>query len=107
LGLGLITASVTNQEAAWYAAHRNQFGVPLDLRHSYTKTDWELWAAAWQRDNAAIRDALIQDVFDFANTTPSRVPFTDWYDTISARQQGFAARPVIGGVFALLSLRHR
>ncbi|WP_344307871.1 glutaminase family protein [Fodinicola feengrottensis] len=104
LGLGLISSTVADHEAAWYLAHRNQYGVPLDLRHSYTKTDWELWTAAWQHRNAAIRDALITDVYNFANTTPNRVPFTDWYDTLSGRQQGFQARPVIGGVFALLTL---
>jgi hypothetical protein len=104
LGLNLIPESVITQEANWYLAHRNQYGVPLDDRHSYTKTDWELWTAAWQRNHPAIRDAIISDVFDFVNHTPNRVPFTDWYDTESARQNGFQARPVIGGVFALLTL---
>ena len=104
LGTNLISAAVTNQEAKWYLAHENQYGVPLDLRHSYTKTDWELWTAAWQRKNKTISQHLIGDVYDFANTTTSRVPFSDWYDTISGRQVGFQARPVIGGVFALLSL---
>lgn len=106
LGLGLISPAVADQEAAWYLRHRNQYGVPLDLRHSYTKTDWELWTAAWQHNHTAIRDALISDVYDFANKTPNRVPFSDWYDTVSGHQIGFQARPVIGGVFALLSL-HR
>lgn len=104
LRLGLVPASVDAAESAWYLAHRNQFGVPLDLRHSYTKTDWEMWTAAWQHANPAVRDALIADVYHFANTTPNRVPFTDLYDTISGRQTGFQARPVIGGVFALLTL---
>ncbi|HEY0805632.1 MAG TPA: DUF5127 domain-containing protein [Pseudonocardiaceae bacterium] len=104
LGLSLVPDSVRVAEARWYLAHRNQFGVPLDLRHSYTKTDWEMWTAAWQ-SNSSVRDALINDVYNFANTTSSRVPFTDWYDTIAGRQIGFQARPVIGGVFALLTVR--
>jgi Glutaminase A six helical-hairpin domain/Domain of unknown function (DUF5127)/Domain of unknown function (DUF4964) len=105
LGLNLIPASVTAEEGAWYLAHRNQFGVPLDLRHSYTKADWALWTAAWQHDHPAVRDAFINDVYDFVTSSVSRVPFTDWYDTISARQNGFQARPVIGGMFSLLALR--
>jgi hypothetical protein len=104
LGLNLIPTKVINEEATWYAAHRNQYGVPLDLRHSYTKADWELWTAAWQRNHKSLSNGLIADVFDFANTTTSRVPFSDWYDTITALQQGFQARPVVGGAFALLTL---
>ncbi|MEV4709686.1 glutaminase domain-containing protein, partial [Actinoplanes sp. NPDC049316] len=32
-----------------------------------------------------------------AHTTGQRVPITDWYDVVSNRQQGFQARPVVGG----------
>ena len=105
LGLNLIPAAVTAEEGNWYLQHRNQFGTPLDLRHSYTKADWALWTAAWQHDHPAARDAFIDDVYDFVTTSASRVPFTDLYDTISARQSGFQARPVVGGMFALLALR--
>ncbi|HWC78915.1 MAG TPA: DUF5127 domain-containing protein [Pseudonocardiaceae bacterium] len=107
LGLGLVPDTVAADESAWYLAHRNKFGVPLDLRHSYTKTDWEMWTAAWQHTRPEIRDALISAVYEFANTSTSRVPFSDWYDTISGRQSGFQARPVIGGIFALLSLQRK
>ena len=105
LGLDLIPAAVTSEEGAWYLKHRNQFGTPLDLRHSYTKADWALWTAAWQHDHPAVRDAFVEDVYDFVTTSASRVPFTDLYDTISGRQSGFQARPVVGGMFALLALR--
>ncbi|MFC0433854.1 glutaminase family protein [Kutzneria buriramensis] len=104
LGLNLVPAAVTAEEGAWYLAHRNQFGVPLDPRHSYTKADWVLWTAAWQHDHPQVRDALIEGVYNFVTTSASRVPFTDWYDTISARQAGFQARPVVGGIFSLLAL---
>ena len=105
LGLNLVPAAVAAEEGAWYLANRNQFGSPLDLRHSYTKADWALWTAGWQHDHPAVRDAFISDVYDFVTTSASRVPFTDLYDTISARQSGFQARPVVGGMFSLLALR--
>ena len=103
LGLGLVPRSVAAEEAAWYLSQANPYGVPLDIRHAYTKADWELWAAAWLHDQP-VRDALIDAVYAFVHTSPSRVPFTDWYDTVTDRQVGFRARPVVGGVFALLSL---
>ncbi len=103
LGLGLVPKSVATEEADWYMTQTNQYGVPLDPRHSYTKGDWEMWTAAWLRDQPA-SDFLISAVYDFANGSPSRVPFSDLYDTVSSNQVAFQARPVVGGIFALLSL---
>ncbi|MGW4568712.1 glutaminase domain-containing protein [Streptomyces sp. NPDC004561] len=105
LGLDLIPRDVAQKEGDWYLSQANQFGVPLDLRHSYTKGDWEMWTAAWLRGHP-VSELLISRLYEFAHTTPSRVPFTDWYDTVADTQSGgFQARPVVGGVFALLSLR--
>ncbi|MBY8881270.1 glutaminase family protein [Actinacidiphila acidipaludis] len=103
LGLDLVPASVAKEEGDWYLTQVNQYGVPLDPRHSYTKADWEMWTAAWLRGHAVSR-VLIDTLYDFATATPTRVPFTDWYDTVSGVQSGFQARPVVGGIFALLSL---
>ncbi|MEY9964962.1 hypothetical protein ABIA33_003004 [Streptacidiphilus sp. MAP12-16] len=104
LGLDLVARSAAQREADWYLTQVNQYGVPLDLRHSYTKGDWEMWTAAWLRGHP-VSEYLIDALYDFAHTSPSRVPFTDLYDTVSNRQVGFQARPVVGGILALLSLR--
>ncbi|WP_377267171.1 glutaminase domain-containing protein [Peterkaempfera sp. SMS 1(5)a] len=103
LGLHLIPRAVAAEEAAWYLTQANQYGVPMDVRHAYTKGDWEMWTAAWLRDHP-VSDYLVGALYDFADTSPSRVPLTDWYDTVTNRQSGFQARPVVGGIFALLSL---
>ncbi|MFJ4920705.1 glutaminase domain-containing protein [Streptomyces sp. NPDC088725] len=101
LGLDLVPTGVAALEGAWYAANTGSHGVLLDPRNNYTKGDWEIWTAAWLADQPAVRNGLVEGVYSFANTTPQRVPFTDWYVVANANQQGFAARPVIGGVFAL------
>jgi hypothetical protein len=102
LGLDLIPREVLAMEARSYASHENRFGIPLDIRHSYTKTDWEMWTAG-STDDARLRQFFIDSIWDFANTSSFRGAFTDWYDTKSGRQVGFVARPVIGGVFALIT----
>ncbi|MFS4092231.1 glutaminase domain-containing protein [Streptomyces sp. AF1A] len=104
LGLNLVPRDVARAEGDWYLSQANQYGIPLDPRHSYTKGDWEMWTAAWLRDHP-VSDLLISSLYRFAHTSPSRTPFTDWYDTAANTRSGFQARPVVGGVFALLSLR--
>jgi hypothetical protein len=102
LKLNLIPTSVLQEEAAWYLQKKNQYGIPLDSRHTYTKADWELWMAA-ATDNTQLRQFFVSALYAFANTTSSRAPFTDWYDTISDTQNGFQARPVMGGLFSILA----
>jgi Domain of unknown function (DUF4965)/Domain of unknown function (DUF1793)/Domain of unknown function (DUF5127) len=103
LGTGLVPASVRAEQATWYHRVSNVFGVPLQVPHSYAKSDWEMFTAAWLSDHP-VKQELIDRVFAYAHTTPSRVPFSDLYDTISGNQVGFQARPVQGGIFALLTL---
>ncbi|PRY45065.1 glutaminase domain-containing protein [Umezawaea tangerina] len=102
LGLDLVPTGVAGQEAAWYQARAGHFGVLLDPRNNYTKGDWELWTAAWLSDRTGVRDALVEGVYAFANETPQRVPFSDWYVVGDGTQRGFTARPVVGGTFALV-----
>ncbi|WP_078901245.1 glutaminase family protein [Actinacidiphila yeochonensis] len=105
LDLGLVPKAVAQKEADWYLTQANQYGIPLDPRHSYTKGDWEMWTAAWLKGHP-VSEYLVSALYDFAHTTSTRVPFTDWYDTVADNQSGgFQNRPVIGGIFALLSLR--
>jgi hypothetical protein len=103
LRTGLVPATILAEQSRWYQNVSNPFGVPLQVPHSYAKSDWEMFTAAWLSDYP-IRQELIDRVYTYAHTTPSRVPFSDLYDTISDNQVGFQARPVQGGMFALLAL---
>jgi hypothetical protein len=104
LDLNLIPSAVAAEEAAWYQQQKQAYGIPLDSRHTYTKADWEVWTAA-TTDVVDLRQHLIDALYHFYHTSPSRMPATDWYDTIVGRQISFQARPVVGGFFALLA-RH-
>ncbi len=103
LRTGLIPPRVLAEQARWYAGVSNLFGVPLQVPHSYAKSDWEMFTAAWLSDYP-IKSELIDRVYAYAHTTPSRVAFSDLYDTVSGDQVAFQARPVQGGMFALLAL---
>ncbi|MFI5916202.1 glutaminase domain-containing protein [Dactylosporangium sp. NPDC051541] len=107
VGTNLVPPAIAAEEANWYLQHQHAYGVPLDPRHTYTKVDWELFTAAWLTGQTAARDMFIAKAYTFANSTPSRVPFSDWHDTDSGNANGFTARPVMGATLALLTLRHR
>ena len=78
------------------------FGVDLDPRNTYTKSDWELWTAA-SIDDVAVQKTLIDGVYAYATTSTTRVPFGDLYYTGTGQWDAFQARPVQGGMFSLLA----
>ena len=101
LGLNLFPPEVALKEMAFYRRTQQAYGLPLDNRRLYTKLDWITWTATLTGRREDF-DALIDPVFTFLNTTPHRVPMTDWYWTHDATKTGFQARPVVGGVFLRL-----
>jgi hypothetical protein len=98
LGLNLFPATISRTEVRFYEAHLNKFGLPLDNRRDYTKLDWEVWTATLT-ENREDFNTLIAPLQRFINESPSRVPLTDWYSTADAKQSGFQARSVVGGVY--------
>ncbi|KAF7776020.1 hypothetical protein Agabi119p4_4413 [Agaricus bisporus var. burnettii] len=102
LGLNLFPQDVYTTQTAWYKTVARPFGVPLDTRHTYTKTDWEIWTASIATDTS-VRDLLISSVRKYASSGLASQPFGDWYETTNGAPQGFRARPVVGGHLALVS----
>ena len=96
-GLGLFSDQVKNLEYNYYLSNLRTYGLPLDSRSSYTKSDWEMWTAALARnDSYFLRISNL--VWKYANETPSRVPLSDWYYTDgNGSWVSFRARSVVGG----------
>ncbi len=105
LDLKLLPDEFYAKETASYVLRMNQYGLPLDSRADYTKSDWICWCAAMAED-AEVRAALLAPIARTLRETLSRVPFSDWYDTKTGRYVHFIARSVQGGIFApMLTLK--
>jgi hypothetical protein len=98
LGLNLFPEEVARKEMAHYRQKLNAYGLPLDNRATYTKLDWEIWSAILTGKRADF-DALMAPIARWMSESPSRIPLTDWYDTVTGKQVGFQARSVVGGVY--------
>ncbi|ROW08866.1 hypothetical protein VMCG_02824 [Cytospora schulzeri] len=90
----------------WYHNVVQKYGLPLDSRHLYTKSDWEFFAAAVT--SRSTRTEILTVVATWLNETETDKPFGDLYET---EEKGgypggleFKARPVVGGHFAFLAL---
>ena len=76
------------------------YGVPLDSREKYTKSDWLLWVATLgEKEDFDFITSLLWDTY---NTMRSRVPMTDWYFADTSEKVGFIHRSVQGGLFLKL-----
>ncbi len=98
-GTGLFPAEIFKKELQINLdKHANPYGLPLDNRADYTKSDWLIWTACLS-DEKADFDNLADRLWQAYNASESRVPMTDWYDTKTAKMIGFQHRTVQGGLF--------
>lgn len=104
LDLHLFPQEIAAKELDYYMHKLNRYGLPLDSRDTYTKSDWLVWCASMSSTQAQF-ESLISPLWDFMNETPARVPATDWYDTITAEQKNFQNRSVVGGFFIQLLMQ--
>ncbi|KAL2129393.1 hypothetical protein VTI74DRAFT_7851 [Chaetomium olivicolor] len=106
LSLRFIPQSIYDMQSAFYPTVASEFGVPLDTRHSWTKSDWEMFAAAVASKET--KDMFVSKLAKWVGSTTTDRAMTDLYDAVTggypANGPVFVARPVMGGLFALLAL---
>lgn len=94
--LNLFPNQVIEKEINYYLTKQNAFGLPLDSRKEYTKSDWVMWTAAMAPDVKTFQ-RFSDPIYKYIDETVSRVPISDWHHTDSGQWVGFRARSVIGG----------
>ena len=110
-GTEIMPKEVLSSEFSSYAKHMNNYGLPLDNRADYTKSDWYIWTGVLA-DSKEDFEKFIEPLWDCYNDTASRVPMTDWYMTTTALHRAYGSssglrksfrnRTVVGGHFMKL-----
>lgn len=118
-GTNIMSPEMFNSEIASYRRVTHPYGLPLDNRQPYSKSDWLVWTATLAPDRDTFED-MIAPLWSMYNFTPSRVPMTDWYFTLTGLHKSYSSkrytadggnavieksfrnRSVIGGLFIKL-----
>lgn len=100
-GTNLMPKEVWQGETWANRRHFMAYGMPLDNRSTYTKSDWTVWTATLCPTKDEF-ESYIAPMWEAYNVMPSRVPMTDWYFCDTSAMRGFQNRTVQGGLFIKL-----
>lgn len=98
LDLDVFDDDIMDAEIPYYLTKQNIYGLPLDNRSTYSKSDWIIWTAT-MTDNDEDFKALISPLWKYYNETIKRVPMSDWFYTDKPEHCAFIARSVVGGYY--------
>ncbi len=102
-GTRLLPEKFYANEIERYKKEALPYGIPLDSREKYTKSDWMIWAACLadkKEDFEFIADLL----WNAYNTMRTRVAMTDWFYADTSEMVSFKHRTVQGGLFIKLMM---
>lgn len=100
-GTNLFPPAFYRAETARYLAELLPYGVPLDSRRNYTKSDWEVWAACLS-ERPQDFEVMIHALWNAYHTMHTRWVMTDWYHADTSNGESFRHRTVQGGLFIKL-----
>ena len=100
-GTGLFPDEFYKGEVFRYKKELRPYGVPLDSREMYTKSDWLVWAACLA-DSKDDFNCIVDTLWAAYNTMRTYAPMTDWYYADTSHMTGFRHRTVQGGLFIKL-----
>ena len=87
-------------EMSRYLKEALPYGIPLDSREKYTKSDWLLWAACM--GNNSEFEYIVNLLWSAYNTTRKNRPMADWFYADTSEWIMFHNRTVQGGLFLKL-----
>ena len=70
---GFVSEHVYRIQSDWYHSVIQKYGLPLDSRHLYTKSDWEFFAAAVT--SKKVREEIVDSVARWVNETSTGMYF--------------------------------
>ena len=103
--IGFVPHKIYSLQSTLYHNVVQRYGLPMDSRHLYAKTDWEFFATATA--SSATRAEILHSVAKWVNETSTDRPLTDLHNTEGEGEflgAYFIARPVVGAHFAWLAL---
>lgn len=98
LDLNIFDKDIFETEVSFYKTKMNKYGIPLDSREDYTKSDWQMWSVCLA-DDEEYQNMVITAMWDMLCDIRERVPFPDLYYTSEACMKEFQCRTVQGGLF--------
>ena len=97
-GTNLFSQEFMDKELRNNKKYFNKYGMPLDSRADYTKSDWLVWVASMASDKKVFEE-FVAPLWSAYNECTTRAVLSDWYDTKSANMVSFRHRTVQGGLF--------
>ena len=101
LDLRIFDPKIAKTEVAYYLTRMNPYGIPLDSRCDYTKSDWEMWTVVLD-DNEEYRKQIIHTMWKLSAAWTAELRSRTGITRKRQKQKGFQNRTVQGGLFILL-----